>query len=304
MANWTYADIERKVRLITGRPDTSMLSSADIQDYVNKFYQFVLSKELKIFWGYTYYEFFTQPNVDQYAGPTTSFQTINSQAWCDGFPITWYLSPDLFYQDWPEQLNKQLIGTGDGIQTTFPFNISAYPVVAESVYVTDGTQTAQDDGAGGFLAPYSGSINYVTGVASITFPVAPASGTNIRVTSETYQSNRPQGILYFQSSPLSDSTQSVRDNKKVFVLRPVPDDVYLIKMQGIQVPKPLVNDTDVPFREDLGPLIAYGASLDIFSNYNQMDQYEQILVEYKRYKNVSMQDTYEEYLYQRAVPKF
>ena len=95
MANWTYADIEQKVRQTTGRPDTSMLSSATIQDYVNKFYQFVLPKELKISWGYTYYEFFTQPNVDQYIGPTTEFQTLNPQVWCDGFPIEWYLSPDL-----------------------------------------------------------------------------------------------------------------------------------------------------------------------------------------------------------------
>ena len=31
MANWTYADIEQKVRQTTGRPDTSMLSSATIQ---------------------------------------------------------------------------------------------------------------------------------------------------------------------------------------------------------------------------------------------------------------------------------
>lgn len=304
MANWTYAEIEQKVRQTTGRPDTSMLSSASIQDYVNKFYQFVLPKELKISWGYTYYEFFTQPNVDQYIGPTTEFQTLNPQVWCDGFPIEWYLSPDLFYQDWPTQLNKQVVSTGDGVTDTFAFQISAYPVLQGSVYVTDGVQVAQDDGSGGFLAPYSGSIDYITGSVSVTFPVAPTSGSNITVTSQTYLPNRPQGILYFQSAPLSDATQTVRDNTKVFVLRPVPDNVYLVKMQGIQIPQPLTNATDVPFRTDLGPLIAYGASLEIFADYNQMDQYDQVMVQYNRYKDVSMQDTYEEYLYQRSVPIF
>lgn len=310
MANWTFADIEEKVRLTTGRVDASMMSSSTILDYVNKFYQYVLPKELKISWGYTYYQFFTQPNVDQYIGPTTEFQTLNPQVWADGWPVEWYLSPDLFYQDYPQQDNKQLVATGNGTLNNFNFNISAYPILAGSLYVTDGTQVAQDDGVGGFTdantgSALSGSIDYVTGtVSGLAFPVAPAADTNITATSQTYQPNRPQGILYFQSQPLSDATQSVRDNTKVFVLRPVPDNVYLIKMQGIQIPKAFENDDDVPFRTDLGPLIAYGASLEIFADYNQMDQYDQVLVQYNRYKDVSMQDTYEEYLYQRSVPSF
>ena len=95
-----------------------------------------------------------------------------------------------------------------------------------------------------------------------------------------------------------------RDGVNMFVLRPVPDQVYLIKMSGIQVPKPMVNYTDVPFRADLGPLIALGAALHRFKLFNQMDQYEQYLPEYNRFKDISMQDTYEEYLYQRAIAAF
>jgi hypothetical protein len=116
--------------------------------------------------------------------------------------------------------------------------------------------------------------------------------------------NRPQGILFFKSQPLPNATQAAIDADEMFVLRPCPDQVYLIKMQGIQVPQPLVNYTDVPFRADLGPLIALGASLHIFKLFNQMDQYDQYLPEYNRFKDVSMQDTYEELLYQRAIPAF
>jgi len=304
MANWTLADIRTKTRATTGRPDTSMMSNAVLDDYINKFYQYVLTKELKIFWGYTYYQFFTQPNIDQYVGPTTSFQTINPQVWCDGFPIEWYISPDLFYQDWPQQENKSVVATGDGTTASFSFNIPAFPIIPGSLYVTDGTQVAQDDGSGGFLAPDSGTIDYLTGAVSVTFSVAPASNANISQTSQTYMANRPQAILYFKSKPLDDSTPAERNNQNYFVLRPVPDNVYLVKMQGIQIPPALVNPTDVPFREDLGPLIAYGASLEIFADFNQMDQYDQVMVQYNRYKDVSMQDTYEEYLYQRSVPAF
>jgi len=304
MANWTLADIRSKTRATTGRPDASMMSDAVLDDYINKYYQFVLTKELKLFWGYTYYQFFTQPNVDQYVGPTTSFQTINPQAWCDGFPIEWYLSPDLFYQDWPQQENKAVVATGNGSTLNFPFNIPAFPIIPGSLYVTDGSQVAQDDGSGGFVSPASGTINYLTGAVSVTFAVAPAANANISETSQTYQPNRPQSILYFKSAPLSDATPAVRDSQDYFVLRPVPDNVYLVKMQGIQIPPALTNATDVPLRTDLGPLIAYGASLEIFADFNQMDQYDQAMTQYNRYKDVCMQDTYEEYLYQRSVSRF
>lgn len=304
MSEWTASDIEAKVRATTGRPDQSQMSSATIYEYMNRFYQYVLLKELKIFWGYTYYQFFTEANVDQYVGPTTGFQTINPSATCDGFPIEWYLSPDLFYQDYPQRLNKATVDQGDGVETNFAFNVSAYPILPGSLYVTDGTQVAQDNGSGGFVLPATGTIDYLTGAVNVTFSTAPANGSTISVSSGTYQPNRPQSILYFKSGPLADSTATERDDQKYFVLRPVPDNVYLVKMQGIQIPRPLINATDVPFRADLGPLIAYGASLEIFSDFNQMDQYDQTLVQYNRYKDVSMQDTYEEYLYQRSVPAF
>jgi hypothetical protein len=280
------------------------MSNSTLLDYANKFMQYVLPKELKIQWGYTYYQFFTQPNVDQYVGPALEFQTLNPQVWADGWPLEWYQSPDLFYEDYPQQANKTTVAQGDGSTVTFPFNIPAFPIIPGSLYVTDGSQIAEDNGSGGFVSPASGTIDYLTGAVSVTFAVAPDDGDNITATSQTYQPNRPQGILYFQSQALSNSVQATRDDTKVFVLRPVPDNVYLIKMQGIQVPAAFVNDDDVPFRTDLGPLIAYGSSLEIFADFNQMDQYEQTLPQYNRYKDVSMQDTYEEMLYQRAVPAF
>lgn len=304
MADWTLAEIRSKTRNTTGRPDASMMSDTTLDFYINKYYQLVMPKELKIFWGYTYYQFFTQPNIDQYVAPS-DFQTINPEAWADGFSLEWYLSPDLFYEDYPQQLNKAVVGTGDGVNASFPFNIPAYPIIPGSLYVTDGSQVAVDDGSGGFVSGTgSGTINYLTGAVTCVFPTAPLNGANVTESSQTYMANRPQGILFYKSQPLADSTVAVRNADKMFVLRPVPDNVYLIKMQGIQVPPTLVNPTDVPFRSDLGPLICYGASLEIFADFNQMDQYDQTMTQYNRYKDISMQDTYEEYLYQRSVPRF
>lgn len=309
---WTLSTIIEEFRDITGVPDITMLSDQQCADLINYYYQYVLPKELKIFWGYTNYQFFCQANVDQYLAPQ-GFQTVNPNVYADGFPIEWYIDPDTFYQDYPQQENKQQITTGDGTTNSFNANISAYPVLPRSLYVTDGTQVVQDNGAGGFtqVSPLSstgavsGSIDYLTGtIAGLSFIAPPAANTNIVATSQTYMPNRPQGILFFKQAPLLDSTTSTLDAVNMFVLRPVPDQVYLIKMQGIQVPPALINLTDVPFRPDLGPLIALGAALHRFKRLNQMDQYDQYLPEYNRFKDVCMQDTYEELLYERSIPKF
>lgn len=317
-AGWNFNAILSEFRSICGIPDASMYSDAQCATLINYYYQYVLPKELKIFWGYTNYQFYTQANIDQYLAPS-GFQTVNPNVYADGFPIEWYIDPDTFYQDYPQQENKQQLTTGDGATNSFSANISAYPVLPRSVYVTDGTQVVQDvpsnpfNGTGTFTqvsplsstGPVSGTINYSSGtISSLSFLSIPAANTNITSTSQTYMPNRPQGILFFPQTPLTNATQATLDAVNMFVVRPVPDQVYLIKMQGIQIPRAFLNYTDVPFRPDLGPLIALGAALHRFKLFNQMEQYNQFLPEYNRFKDVCMQDTYEELLYERSISKF
>lgn len=308
-SSWTLQDILTEYRAIAGVPDIAMQSDADAVQLINWYYQYVLPKELKIFWGYTYYNFFTTQGVDKYVAPV-NFQTLNPSVTADGFPIEWYSDPDTFWSDWPLQINKVVVGNGDGMTNSFTFQIPAFPVLPWSLYVTDGTQVAQDNGNGGFFnaiggGSLPGSVNYQSGVVSgLAFPVPPAANTNITESSSTYFANRPQAILFFKNGPLLNATVAAVDAVNMFVLRPVPDQTYKITMQGIQVPSPMVNYTDVPFRIDLGPLIALGAALHRFKRLDQMDQYDQYLPEYNRFKDVCMQDTYEVYLYQRSVPAF
>lgn len=312
-AGWNFNGILSEFRSITGIPDASMYSDSQCAVLINYYYQYVLPKELKIFWGYTNYQFFTQANVDQYLAPA-GFQTVNPDVYADGFPIEWYIDPDTFYQDYPQQENKQTIATADGTNGPYSANISAYPILPRSLYVTDGTQVAQDNGAGGFsqVSPLNNTgslsgaaINYITGaLTGLSFRSTPPANASIVATSQTYMPNRPQGILFYPQTPLPNATQASLNAVNMFVLRPVPDQVYLVKMHGIQIPQPFLNYIDVPFRPDLGPLIALGAALHRFKLFNQMDQYEQYLPEYNRFKDVCMQDTYEELLYERSIPKF
>lgn len=321
---WNLQEIITEARLITGRPDVSMISDQEMVNLINRYYQFVMPKELKIFWGYTYHTFFTQRHVDQYLAPP-NFQTLNPGATIDGFDLEWYLDPDTFYEDYPQQENRNPVGLGDATFNNFTFQIPAFPVLARSVYVTDGTQVAQDNGSGKFFNPNApfgplvGDIDYETGVVTgLQFPTPPALNRNIVAVSYAYMPARPRGILFFKTHPLPNSVGppvplaqppnppvlSTAESVNMFVLRPVPGEVHKIKMQGIQVPPPMINLTDVPFRLDLGPLIALGASIQLFKRFNQMDQIDQVMPEYIRFKDVCMQDTYEEYLYQRSVPAF
>lgn len=318
-AGWNFNAILSEFRSICGIPDATMYTDAQCATLINYYYQFVLPKELKIFWGYTFYQFYAQANIDQYLAPS-GFQTVNPNVYCDGFDIEWYSNPDTFYQDYPQQENKQQITTADGFNNgPYAANISAFPILPRSLYVTDGTQVVQDvptdpfNGTGSFtqvsplssVGAVSGTVTYATGTFSgLTFLTTPLANSSIVATSQTYMPNRPRGILFFKQSPLADATQATLDAVNMFVLRPVPDQTYLIKMQGIQIPKPFLNYTDVPFRPDLGPLIALGAALHRFKLFDQMDQYDQYLPEYNRFKDVCMQDTYEEMLYQRSIPAF
>lgn len=302
---WNLTDIIAKTRSTTGRPDMTQLTDQQIVDYINRYYQYVMPKELKIFFEYTYYTFYTIANQDTYNWPVT-FATTNPVARVDGFPLDWYTSPDLFYQDYPLQLNKVNVGTYTGTNN-FSFSLTYFPVLANTTYVTDGIQVAMDNGQGGFNqvspvvpgpgpipaptpTPIPGSIDYATGIVSgLQFVNTPVMNAQIIASIYTYQAARPQGILYYNNQ---------------YILRLVPDQVYEVIMEGLPVLTPLINPTDVPFRTDLGPLIAFGASLEIFSDFNQMDQWDQYQPQYQRYKDIAMQDTYEVYLYQRSVPAF
>lgn len=318
---WTLANIIEEVRAITGRPDASMMTNDEITTYVNRYYQYVLTKELKLFFGYTYNSIYTQPNVNFYLAPQ-DFQTLNPVATVDGFPMTWYIDPDLFYQDYPSNnFQKLSVGTGDGVTNAFSFTLPA-PIRQGSLYVSDGTQIVKSSARGNFYNPAisdnssplvapipssitGGSVDFVSGtITNMAFSTPPADGANLQATWLNYLAGRPSGILFYQNYAISNSTYATYAQQWWFNVAPVPDQTYRIRLKGIQVPAALVNLTDVPFRQDLGPLIALGTSQIIFRNFNQMDQYKEIQVEYDRYKHICMTDTYELYLYQRSVPSF
>jgi hypothetical protein len=75
-------------------------------------------------------------------------------------------------------------------------------------------------------------------------------------------------------------------------------------MQGYIKPISLTLDTDTPLQEEWGPLIAYGASLEVFNDTGDNDNYDAYYPIFKRYENVALGRTIQQYTSEQSVPRF
>jgi hypothetical protein len=290
---WTLADIRSKFRQVTGRPSEDQITNDEIDERLNNYYVFVMPFELKEQIQNNYLEFKTTPGIDVYSFPGGYF-TDSPGAYADGFPLVFYQDPDIFFQDWPQQYAVENIATGDGVTTVFTGTFQNPPLIKGSLFVTaddpSGTQQlVSDDGNGTLSGDGVGTINYLTGAYSVTFNTAPASSGYVYAKYIGYSGNRPQVLLFFQNT---------------FTLRPVPDQAYNILMQGYVKPTLLVTDSDTPTQEEWGPLIAYGAALDLFEDTGDVENYDRYYPVFKRYENVALGRTIQQYTAEQSVPRF
>ena len=290
---WTLADIRTKVRNVTGSPSPDQISDAEIDSYINNYYVFTMPFELKEQIANQFLQFKTTPGVDVYSFPGGYF-TDSPGAYADGFPCIFYQDPDIFFQDWPQQYAVDNIATGDGVTVAFSGGLQNPPVMIGSLFITSDDPTGfqqllTDNGNGTLSGDGSGTINYLTGAYTATFNTAPAASAVIYAKYQGYAANRPQGVLFFNNE---------------FTLRPVPDQAYAILMQGFIKPITLSSTGDTPLQEEWGPVIAYGASLEIFSDRGDEESYESYFPIFKRFENVALGRTIQQYTAEQSVPRF
>lgn len=227
----------------------------------------------------------------------------------------------------------QTIATGNG-GTTYNGTLTAYPILAGSLTITNGVENFVDNGFGILTGNKggSGTIVYSTGVWSVTFNTAVTSGVAI---SATYESSASTGVLSgsggvgtinyltgaysvtFNQAPASSAViyakyqgysgnrpQGILFYQNQFTLMPVPDQAYQIQMQGYIQPEELTNLTDTPTQAEWGQLIAYGAALDIFSSRGDNDNYERYYPIFKRFENVALGRTIQQLTAEQSVPRF
>lgn len=227
---------------------------------------------------------------------------------------------------------SETIAVGTGV-TNYAGTLAIFPIIPGSLTITDGTEVFVDNGAGlltgnlggtgtiaynsgvwnvtfttatatgiSIVATYTatsaigiltgngtGTLNYATGAYSLTFTTAPPSQASIYSKYQGYQPNRPQGVLFFQNQ---------------FTFMPIPDQVYQIRMQGYVKPVQLSDPTMTPILEEWGQLIAYGAALDIFSDRGDLESYNQYMPLLKRFENIALARTVQQFQAEQSVERF
>jgi len=265
MADATLAAIRKKVRLLTRSPQEVQLSTNDLNEYVNTFILYDFPEHLRLFNYRTTLTFYTKPNIDVYettavAGdPLDDFEnayiTSHDPVYIGGYRAYFTQSRSDFYAIYPALQSYIRIGTGDGATTTFAGTLSSKPVLRYNVLFSsidannNGLSAYDEDGDGILYGDcVLSTINYVTGVYTVTFTAAPANRTPVYAQIVPYQASRPQAMLYF-------------DNK--FTLRPVPDMPYQVSIETYIRPTDLENATDAPDLEQYWQYIALSAAKKI-----------------------------------------
>lgn len=274
----TLADIRTKVRRLTGRPSINQITDAQIDDYVNTFYLFDFPENLRLFTEATTFEFMTTANIDVYDMQTETVWTGESNQ--PAVDIFYNISPPVYvagYQCFYTQDRTQFFGiypmlsqivstvVGDGTSGPYTTTFANIPILQNSVTVgaidstnfaincvdvptnrTDGTWIESNTNN-----VVSGSINYITGVLSVTFANTIPVGNEVTFTAVPYAANRPQGIMFY--------------NNKI-TLRPVPDQSYKVQINAFKRPTSLIDSADYPQLKQWWQYLAYGASKKIMED--------------------------------------
>lgn len=190
-------------------------------------------------------------------------------------------------------------GTGTINYTTGAYSMTFNASFTSAVQITSTYSVAT--GSGILVGNGTGTINYVTGAFVVIFTTAPASTATIYDKYQAYQPARPQGVLL-------DSTNISTPDQISLTFRPIPDQVYAITLQGYIVQNQLTSvtpgTTDTPLQTEWGVLIAYGASLEIFSDRGDIGAYNTYYPILKRYENVALGRFVQQLEVSQSIPRF
>lgn len=299
----TLASIRTKVRRLTGRPSPQQITDVQIDDYVNTFYQYDLPEHLRLFSLRTIFEFLTIANVDQY--DLTTMQVVNGTVTDTASNVYYNLNPPAYiagYQSFYSQEREQFFRVypaladiitslvGDGTVGPYNFTLTSTPLLQNSVTVggidsTGETVQVVDDPqtrlSGDWRIVNSnttvvGTIDYTTGVGTITFTNTIPLGNEITITYTPYEPSRPQAILFF-------------DN--IITLRPVPDKVYKVELNAYITPTALIAAEDNPELKGWWQYLAYGASKKIFEDTQDPEGVAALLPGYKEQESLVIRRT-------------
>jgi hypothetical protein len=120
-ADTTYTFIEKKVRRLTASASEAALSSFDIAQAINLFYNNDFPYAIKIDQQRSVYKFLTIPNVDRYPVDVNNLQGFRAPIYFEGIQGNFFKNRDQLYNLYPRYPTKFQPIAGDGITTSFTF---------------------------------------------------------------------------------------------------------------------------------------------------------------------------------------
>ncbi len=122
-ADSTYVFIEKKVRRLTASASESALSSFDIQQGVNTFYNTDFPYAIKIDQQRTVHKFLTIPNVDRYPVDVNNLQGFRAPIYFEGIKGNLFKNRDQLFNLYPRYPTQFQPISGDGVTTSFTFSL-------------------------------------------------------------------------------------------------------------------------------------------------------------------------------------
>ena len=293
-------DIIEKIREVSASGNSEQVTDEKIIKYINSFYLNDLPGDLRNINLKDVYTFNTIQGIDTYPFDFDNWNTIEGPVYCAKVQIILFQDKQSFYG---YNFNTQLLDTftnGDGTTGPYSGTTLANPIIRsvnnnpitstqmsntqvfpagypptfsqpnisriQNILISANTSTSSlqvtDDGNGNLIGDCSsGTINYQTGVISnLIFTSLVPSGNDINIQYNQAVLGQPYTILFFQNQ---------------FVVRPVPDQAYIIEMTAYRDPsKALLGTTSLtapnlngrPESYDWWELIAFGVAKKLYQD--------------------------------------
>ena len=125
-SNSTYASISSKVRRLTASASESALSTTDLDEMINHVYENDFPYAIKIDQTRSVYKLFTVPNVDRYPTDVNNNQGYRSPIYVEGVQGNFFKDRQQFFNLYPRYPTQMQPAMGDGVTTSFSFNLFGY----------------------------------------------------------------------------------------------------------------------------------------------------------------------------------
>lgn len=329
MADSTLKAIQQKVRRLTRSNSEALLSTAQLNQYINTFVLYDFPEQIRLANLRTTFSFYTEPYIDVYTtsvdvnSPLYNFInkyiTVHPPIYIAGFQSQFFEDRNQFFGVYPFVNSIASIGIdGDGSTVQYSGVVNSQQSITPPGS-TQQTALLRDN------VLFSSVDSNNNGLALIDYPISASIG-NLYIpgeqpTSTTVQDNfnyinyvTGQFVITFINPPGVGSTinsQTVPQNVSLpqallfydgeFTVRPVPDQPYKVNMEVYVQPIELLESGQSPELQEWWQYIAYGAAKKVFEERMDLDSVQLIMPEFKMQERLCLRRTIVQQTSQRSA---